>query len=1240
MVRNSGFTGNWQDDWIGSSQGQTISKSQHVSTYARHQDFWGSWHVDEDFSSSTTARDDGGNSYSTGIALTKTGDGHLKYTASLFSSGYAKATAGSSTWVDSEADVSWGIDDLSVYNMRITQELNELPTVDNLDYAVMSAKYVMHTTLVEAEDWYANIIWSLEAPDGSTYQIRDEYFTSEVMDGNVRQFNEEVRNIFISEGAGVYKLHIDMVFRIRHLDSRSDSARDSGGCTAETANVNYDDQVSLEVYGISIPWAQGLVPPLLHAITPNPDFDGNVTISWDAVPEADSYEVYRGTQPFTYTYSATLVGTTSGTSLEDTGLATGTYYYAVQSKKSGQSPSGLSTCEEVQVILPPDAPTLVNPTDSDNGEVSLDWNDVAHADTYLVYQDTSSISSVSGMTPSYQTTDSNYTIPYLENGDYYFVVVARNQAGDSPISNCEDVNVNIVTKPAAPTLDAIESGTDTDGKVYLSWNTVSGATGYKVYRAGAVISDLSSATLVGTTVEPKFTDYDVQDETRYYYVVVGSNTMFEAGELSNCESVYVDIPNFMDDVAAWVADMDPMLRTIVELALGAVLGDTGSDLLNFLETQQGSWSTDYTIDAGSWDNVGGVMGISCQLKINVKLTLTGQSIYFAFTPKSTWGFDVEKIALTGAFGDASSVISQLSSYGVNVATKLDVNGRIAFSYNFAAEQLSVDEVALELKPAVSVSVSVLKLILAACAPEAEPIVSKVVGIIDKLTGYNLYGLLMSTLTIEVDFVVRWYPTQDVWVADTILTMQFNAINLNFIQPDKNDVNEIEIGIFGQGGIHYDSLSDEVTTCGQLSFFVTFNTANCNGFFEKMLNDMAGFLSLKVDEPNIWEIVAEGGYCDPIDFDSPYPFAASGDGVDADNDYLTADEEAAIGSSDSLPDTDHDGLWDYIEAQQGSDPTKTDTDGDGLSDCEEYYDYQTSLTNNDTDDDGYSDALEVNFYKTNPLNPDTDGDRLNDKEEFDQYGTDPLVADTDKDGVDDGWEVLWYETNPRYASSSPADSDGDGIFDKDETMLGSNPNVDEGADVDDDGLLSFQEIILYKGLDPNNPDTDGDGVLDGTEVQLGLFYLDPDTDGDKLTDGEELYTYGTDPKDTDTDNDGYNDYLEVKYGSDPLDPNSIPNLGLAQPRNLIWVFVGLVVVAAGASSGYYLYRRRRHGSGIRGIHADRLGFGIRARASLSRIRDSLSRAGYNIKRKFRRSEVEAITKSDLTLLREAAKRAKE
>ncbi len=92
-----------------------------------------------------------------------------------------------------------------------------------------------------------------------------------------------------------------------------------------------------------------------------------------------------------------------------------------------------------------------------------------------------------------------------------------------------------------------------------------------------------------------------------------------------------------------------------------------------------------------------------------------------------------------------------------------------------------------------------------------------------------------------------------------------------------------------------------------------------------------------------------------------------------------------------------------------------------------------------------------------------------------------------------------------------------------------------GDSDDDGLSDEQEVRLT--TDPNNPDTDGDGLLDGEELlQLGSDPLKRNSDGDILDDWQEVKVYGTDPSKTDTDGDGIDDGLEIAQGTDPLVPD--------------------------------------------------------------------------------------------------------
>lgn len=100
-----------------------------------------------------------------------------------------------------------------------------------------------------------------------------------------------------------------------------------------------------------------------------------------------------------------------------------------------------------------------------------------------------------------------------------------------------------------------------------------------------------------------------------------------------------------------------------------------------------------------------------------------------------------------------------------------------------------------------------------------------------------------------------------------------------------------------------------------------------------------------------------------------------------------------------------------------------------------------------------------------------------------------------------------------------------------------------VDSDHDGLEKTKEQEF--GTDPTNPDTDGDGLLDGREIKLGRNPLtkdfnmgEVDKDKDGLTDNEEGLL-GSDPENADTDGDGFSDFLEFTAEKDFLNAEEGP-----------------------------------------------------------------------------------------------------
>ena len=261
-------------------------------------------------------------------------------------------------------------------------------------------------------------------------------------------------------------------------------------------------------------------------------------------------------------------------------------------------------------------------------------------------------------------------------------------------------------------------------------------------------------------------------------------------------------------------------------------------------------------------------------------------------------------------------------------------------------------------------------------------------------------------------------------------------------------------------------------------------------------------------------------------------------ADTDGDGLGNALEATLGSNPNDADTDDDGLLDGLEANPS-----VDMDGDGL----------VSVLDVDSDNDALFDGMEAG---KNCQHPDTDASKKHCKFDGDPSTTTGVLSkDTDHGGVMDGSEDANVngvkgssETDPRDGTDDGmnVDSDGDGLSDALEATLGSDPN---DADSDDDGVLDGDEANPSDDADGDgqrnimDPDADNDGLFDGTELGLGCDH--PDTDvsqGFCVPDGDQGQTK-TNPLIADTDKGGVVDGDEdanhdgvVDAGeTDPLDP---------------------------------------------------------------------------------------------------------
>ena len=141
-----------------------------------------------------------------------------------------------------------------------------------------------------------------------------------------------------------------------------------------------------------------------------------------------------------------------------------------------------------------------------------------------------------------------------------------------------------------------------------------------------------------------------------------------------------------------------------------------------------------------------------------------------------------------------------------------------------------------------------------------------------------------------------------------------------------------------------------------------------------------------------------------------------------------------------------------------------------------------------------------------------------------------------------------------------DNDLDGIpneFEELHAFLNPDDPADAALDEDSDGLSNLAEFEMGTIID--NPDSDGDTLLDGVETNTGIWVsesdrgtdpLNADSDGDGLSDGVENHALpydrqnpetqpGSDPNNVNTDGDAALDGFEIANGSDPTNSTSFP-----------------------------------------------------------------------------------------------------
>lgn len=253
------------------------------------------------------------------------------------------------------------------------------------------------------------------------------------------------------------------------------------------------------------------------------------TITWNAVANATAYKVWRGTTLLTST-------NTSRSYTDTSGGAGKSYTYYVAAVATGyyeSAQASISTSNKQQFAKP--ANLAASYTQS---STTISWSKVtspAAATVYNVWRDNTSLGTVTSSATTISYTDSS---TYGASGQSHTYKVTA--AGTASYWESAQATINTANPATLATPTGIKSEY-TKTQTTISWNAVTGATSYKVYRG-------SGTSPVATVTTNSYTDTSAIAGTSYTYRVIASNS-----------------PAYYDSAAASVTSSNPSILSSVTI---------------------------------------------------------------------------------------------------------------------------------------------------------------------------------------------------------------------------------------------------------------------------------------------------------------------------------------------------------------------------------------------------------------------------------------------------------------------------------------------------------------------------------------------------------------------------------------------------------------------------------------------------------------------------------------------------
>lgn len=252
-------------------------------------------------------------------------------------------------------------------------------------------------------------------------------------------------------------------------------------------------------------------------------FAGKVVVSWSAVNHATRYRVYRSVtadDPDPEYLNEVVAPTTSyDNTTAGWSVTEGVhYFYFIAALHAGPDNEASSFDEPAEGWRGIGVPANVSVTDGTKTDsVNISWNAVSQATHYRVYRSTVEYDPAPALLGAVAAPSMGYTDSTAAHDILYWYSVSAVYSDDEGARS----DVDSGYRGMKPPLNVLASN-DLEDSIEITWDSVTGATGYAIYRAE---TETGTYTQVGTDDASPYTDGPFEPDTAYWYKLKATNSL-------------------------------------------------------------------------------------------------------------------------------------------------------------------------------------------------------------------------------------------------------------------------------------------------------------------------------------------------------------------------------------------------------------------------------------------------------------------------------------------------------------------------------------------------------------------------------------------------------------------------------------------------------------------------------------------------------------------------------------------